>query len=219
MYVAGVDEAGRGPLIGDLFMVMLVVDEKQEKILKNLGVKDSKKLSRSRREKLFMYIVSIAEAIIVARITPQEIDEENLNYLELKTLCKILAKGFSITKIGKVYIDAFADPTKIFQFLSRCVKNIDIEKITATYGADNVYTVVGAASIVAKVLRDKHIDMLKQIYGDFGSGYPSDNNTIEWLKNYYERYRTLPPIVRKSWKTVENMLNKYRTLDKYIHKD
>jgi ribonuclease HII len=218
VYIAGVDEAGRGPLIGDLFMVMIVLDEEQEKFLKNLGVKDSKKLSKSKREELFKFIISSAETLIVSRLTPGDIDRENLNYLELKTLCKILTKGFNIARIDKVYIDAFADPIKISNFLRQCSKRIDLGKIVAIYKADNMYTVVGAASIVAKVLRDRHIEILKKMYGDFGSGYPSDRSTIEWLKSYYQKYRALPPIIRKSWKTVENVLGHGNALNKYIYR-
>lgn len=215
-YIAGVDEAGRGPLIGDLFMVLVVIDKDLEEFLKNIGVKDSKKLTKNRREELFKSIISIAKIVIASRIPPEDIDRENINHLELKTLCKILMKGCSIVKIDKVYVDAFANPAKIAQHLYQCLKGFDINNIVVAHGADNTYTVVGAASIIAKVLRDKHIDFLKQMYGDFGSGYPGDRSTIEWLKNYYQEHKILPPIVRKSWKTVNNVLSKFRTLNSYM---
>ncbi|MEM3979798.1 MAG: ribonuclease HII [Ignisphaera sp.] len=215
--IAGVDEAGRGPLIGDLFMALVVINESVEETLRNLGVRDSKKLTRKKREELFNRIISIAEAIVIARITPVDIDKENINDLEIKTLCRILAKAYSTIKFDKIYVDAFANPNKIVGHLQKCLREPQID-VVAVYNADSAYTIVGAASIVAKVLRDRHIDTLRQVYGDFGSGYPSDKRTIDWLKNYYQNHKAIPSIVRKSWKTVENILGVSSTLDRYTIK-
>ncbi|MEM2261912.1 MAG: ribonuclease HII, partial [Ignisphaera sp.] len=66
---------------------------------------------------------------------------------------------------------------------------------------------VGAASIVAKILRDNYIAILKRIYGEIGSGYPSDYRTIQWVERYLRKYGEIPPIVRKSWRTVRRMLS------------
>lgn len=199
-------------------MAIVVIDSDQELFLKLLGVRDSKRLTRGRREELFKYIVSSARAVAVTRIPPNLIDRENLNTLEIKSLCRLLAKILSITNIEKVYIDAFANPNKIKEHVKLCVKNLSVDSIIAEHGADSMYTVVGAASIVAKVLRDRYVDLLKTVYGDFGSGYPSDKRTVDWLKNYYQKYKSVPPIVRKSWKTVENIIHGARTLDHYVRK-
>lgn len=215
-FVAGIDEAGRGPVVGDLFMALVVIDSGQEMFLKALGVKDSKKLSKSRREELFKSIVSVAEVVIVARIPPDAIDRENLNVLEAKTLCQLVIKANSITKLDKIYIDAFTHPDKIKEYISRCLDINKIDNIVVEHGADSLYTVVGAASIVAKVLRDRHIEILKKVYGDFGSGYPSDTRTIDWLKTFYRKHKILPPIVRRSWKTIENVLGTVDNLDRYV---
>ncbi|MCI4436683.1 MAG: ribonuclease HII, partial [Ignisphaera sp.] len=87
---------------------------------------------------------------------------------------------------------------------------------------DSKYIAVSAASIVAKVLRDWHIDQLKKVYGDIGSGYPSDKKTVEWLQNYYKEFGELPSVVRKSWKTIERILGisakKQKSLVEYIEK-
>lgn len=218
VYIAGIDEAGRGPLIGDLFMALVTIDDGVESLLRSLGVRDSKKLSRRRREELFGFIAGVAEAILVARVPPSDIDKENINTLEIKTLCRLIAEAYSTIKIDKIYVDAFADPNKITNHLQKCLEKSHIENIVAVYNADNTYTVVSAASIIAKVLRDRHIDTLKQIYGDFGSGYPSDERTVDWLKKYYQNHRDIPPIVRKSWKTIENILGRSHTLDRYTAK-
>uniref|UniRef100_A0A7C2Z1J6 Ribonuclease HII n=1 Tax=Ignisphaera aggregans TaxID=334771 RepID=A0A7C2Z1J6_9CREN len=216
VFIAGVDEAGRGPLIGDLFMALVVIDERAEPTLRALGIRDSKKLSKNRREKLFGYIVRIAETVVVSRIPPELIDKENLNILEIRALCRAISKAASIVKIDKVYIDAFAEPTKLRDSVRKCVEDLDHEGVVVIHGADALYTVVGAASIIAKVLRDRYIDSLKTLYGDFGSGYPSDKRTIDWLKSYYATHRSIPPIVRRSWKTVDKVLSGKYTLDKYI---
>jgi len=218
VYIAGVDEAGRGPLIGDLFMALVAIDDGAESLLRSLGVRDSKKLTRKRREELFGYIAGVAEAVLVARVLPSDIDKENINTLEIKTLCRLIAEAYSTIEIDRIYIDAFVDPNKITNYLRKCLEKSHIDNIVAVYDADSTYVVVSAASIIAKVLRDRHIDTLKQIYGDFGSGYPSDERTIDWLKKYYQNYRAIPPIVRKSWKTIENTLGRSHTLDRYTVK-
>lgn len=221
-FVAGVDEAGRGPLIGDLFMAIVVIEHKYEEMLKTLGVKDSKKLSRSKREKLFSMVIGLAKIVAVTRIPPSLIDRENINLLETKALCRLISKVQNIVEINSLYVDAFASPSKIKEYIDRCIeytKSKNDINIIIEHNADSTYTIVGAASIIAKVLRDTHINKLKILYGDFGSGYPSDKLTIEWLKTYYNRYKDFPPIVRRSWKTVKNLLKNKHTLDKYIDID
>lgn len=212
--IMGVDEAGRGPLVGDIFMAGVVIKEENVVKLKLIGVKDSKKLSRLSREKLFGLILSLAEAVIVTRISPQEIDNENINILEIKALCRLVSKLCSIVKIDKIYVDAFTDNQRILNYLKTCINVcVNLREVIAEYSADSKYVVVGAASIIAKVLRDRHIDMLKIFYGDFGSGYPSDKRTIDWLKKYYGQYNQIPSIVRRSWKTVKSLIGINTTVD------
>ncbi|ENN96258.1 ribonuclease HII [Methanocaldococcus villosus KIN24-T80] len=74
--------------------------------------------------------------------------------------------------------------------------------------------VVSAASIIAKVIRDNIINEYKKEFGDFGSGYPSDIKTVEFLKRYYEIHNKLPPIAREKWKTCKRL--KGETLDRWL---
>lgn len=220
--VAGIDEAGRGPLIGDLFIAMVVIDEKRLPLLEKAGVRDSKKLSRSRREELFTLILSTSAGVFVARVTPDQIDTSNITELEIEAITRLLSRATKIFTLTEVYIDAFTQPHRITHSIDNA--GIPASKIRAECGADAKYVAVAAASIVAKVLRDRYVDQLKVVYGDFGSGYPSDWKTIEWLKRYYTSHGSLPPIVRRSWRTVERVLGlrpaaggaASKTLDKYF---
>ncbi|WP_457753524.1 ribonuclease HII, partial [Thermococcus sp.] len=83
-------------------------------------------------------------------------------------------------------------------------------KIIAEHKADAKYLPVSAASILAKVTRDKAIEKLKKQYGEIGSGYPSDPRTRKFLEEYYKEHGEFPPIVRKSWKTLRKIEEKLK---------
>jgi len=229
VHICGIDEAGRGPLIGDMFIAMIVINTNALKYLENIGVRDSKKLSKEKRIKLFPIIIENSELVLISRLTPSQLDEENINKLELNTVCRLIKESISIVNtINEIYIDAFANPNKLLHYVnSNCIINNRNINIHIEHRADTKYVVVGAASIVAKVLRDTHIDNLKKVYGDFGSGYPSDKKTIEWLRNYYAKHNALPPIVRKSWSTITRVLGipkihkegVSKSLLDYVHND
>ncbi len=229
IHICGIDEAGRGPLIGDMFIAMTVINTNSLNYLKNIGIKDSKRLSKEKRVKLFPIIIENSELVIVSRLTPSQLDEENINKLELNVICRLIKESISIINtINEIYIDAFANPNKLLHYInSNCIESNRNINIYVEHGADTKYVVVAAASIIAKVLRDTYIDNLKKVYGDFGSGYPSDEKTIEWLKNYYAKYNVLPPIVRKSWSTITRVLGVPKICKKgvskslldYVHND
>ncbi|MCS7111373.1 MAG: ribonuclease HII [Ignisphaera sp.] len=204
--VAGIDEAGRGPLIGDMFMAIIVMEMDQLALLRKLGVKDSKKLSRNLREKLFPYIVSNSLTVIITRATPEQIDRENLNKLELKMVCRLLRIASGFYTIDKIYIDAFSEPVALTKAISDTC-GIAMDRLVVKYKADSEFLVVSAASIVAKVLRDNHITLLKRIYGEFGSGYPSDHRTVLWIKHYLKQHNEVPSVVRRSWQTINRVLS------------
>jgi len=209
--VAGIDEAGRGPLVGDMFVSLIAVDEESLPLLRSIGVRDSKKLSPEQREKLFIEIARVVRIVVVSRATPQEIDERNINELFIEKACQCIAKAYRCgVEIDTVYIDASGNPTKVVNGVYSCLRRLGIDvsgmRVVAEHGADARYEVVGAASIVAKVLRDAHIKALHRVYGDFGSGYPSDPKTISWVRKYYEERGEIPPIVRRSWSTLEKVL-------------
>ena len=200
--VCGVDEAGRGPVIGP--MVIAGVSAPLN-ALEKIGVKDSKKLSPTRREKLAEEIKKVARKIVIRVVEPEKIDSlrrvMTLNEIEVLFFAEIIEE----LDCEEVYVDA-ADVNE-----SRFAENIKSHlerkvKIISRHKADEIYPAVSAASIIAKVERDRIIaDIAKEI-GDFGSGYPADPRTIQFLREYLHKNGTLPPYVRKSWKSVKKLL-------------
>jgi len=204
--VCGIDEAGKGPAIGPMVMCGLVVKEKDVPKLKSLGVKDSKLLTPRTRERMFSEIKKIAHNYKIVKIQPKEIDniimnrkEMNLNWLEALTSADLI----NSLKPDKAILDC---PSPNLAAYKKYVKKIlDNKKLNlvAAHKADQKYPVVSAASILAKVTRDREIEKLKKKVGmDFGSGYPADPNTIHFLEHHSHNF---PDILRHSWKTVKNI--------------
>jgi ribonuclease HII len=207
--ICGIDEAGRGPVIGPLVMCGLLVKEEDEKKLVKLEVKDSKLLTKSRREFLFDKIKDISYKYEIITIYPDEIDHAvnnhdglNLNRLEARKSAEIV----NLLKPDKAIIDAPSNNIKNYrQYILNYIKNKEIE-LTLEHKADLNYPIVSAASILAKVTRDAEIDKIKKkIKIDFGSGYMSDPKTVDFLEKYYEKHSDL---FRKSWIPYQDKINK-----------
>jgi ribonuclease HII len=203
--LCGIDEAGRGPVIGP--MVIAVVCGNNE-TFRSIGAKDSKLLTEGRRESILSNILKISDYHNFVIIGEEEIDEavskKRLNFLEAKHIASLMQKGNS-------YIVDCPDVNETrFKKILSDISGID--DIIAEHKADLTYPVVSAASILAKVMRESEIENIREEIGDFGSGYPSDPRTINFLRDYYRKNRVLPPHTRKSWKTVKNITG---TLDWY----
>ncbi|AIF69228.1 ribonuclease HII [Palaeococcus pacificus DY20341] len=219
MKLGGIDEAGRGPVIGPLVIATVVVDEKNLDRLRELNVRDSKKISPKRREELFNKIIEILDDYVVIELWPEEIDNRNgtLNEFEVENFIKAL-NSLKI-KPEVLYIDA-AD-VKEERFGEVIKKKLDFSpKIVSEHKADDKYLPVSAASILAKVTRDRAIEKLKEEYGEIGSGYPSDPRTRKFLEEYYLKYGDFPPIARRTWKTLKKLEEKLKPkLQKSSKKD
>lgn len=204
MIEAGIDEAGRGPVIGPLVMACVVLDERGVAALQGLA-RDSKKLSPGRRLRLSKFIRSVALEVKIRVVEPGEIDwavenlQRGINELEAITAAELI-NGLT-TLISKVYLDSPDPLPERYRELVRRHLKRDVE-VVALNKAEDAYTHVAAASIIAKVERDALISSLKERYGDFGSGYPSDPKTREFLLTHLREGRELPPIVRRSWGTL-----------------
>jgi ribonuclease HII len=207
--ICGIDEAGRGPIIGPLVMCGLLVKEEDEKQLVKLEVKDSKLLTKKRREFLFDKIKDISYKCEIIVIYPDEVDNAvnnhdglNLNKLEARKSAEII----NLLKPDKAIIDAPSNNIKSYkEYLLGYIKNKKI-KLVLEHKADLNYPIVSAASILAKVTRDAEIEKIKKkIKIDLGSGYMADPKTIEFLEKYYEKHSEL---FRKSWMPYQNILNK-----------
>lgn len=207
--IAGVEEAGRGPVIGPMVMCICTIDERDEFSLKSLGVKDSKLLTPEQREKLFLVIKSMTKSKMII-LQPQDIDAAvmdpkiNLNRLEALTSAKLIKS----MKPSRVILDCPSTNTKAYkEFVQKQLPEDLAKEITiiAEHKADVQYPIVSAASILAKVTRDKEIEKIKQKYRvEFGSGYPSDPRTIEFVRENWHLY----PFFRKSWSTWQSVAQK-----------
>lgn len=192
---AGIDEAGKGCVIGPLVVAAVACD--CEEYLHSIGVRDSKKLSQKKREELAKKIREVAKVEVI------KISAEKLNELmEVKNLNEILREAYVelITTLSPsfVYVDSSdVNPER----LSKYLKDRTGVEVLAEHRADEKYVLVSSASIIAKVEREKEIWKLKEAIGDFGSGYPSDPRTISFLK----MQKSLPSCVRIRWKTLKRL--------------
>jgi ribonuclease HII len=176
--------------------------------LAELGVKDSKLLSPHRREVLAPEIKRVAKDYKIVKLSPQQIDDvvlngrklRRLNWLEAQTMAKVI----EALKPDKAYVDA-SDVLEerfgrdILDFLSFRIP------IVSEHKADRTYPIVSAASIIAKVERDREVAELAKAHGDFGSGYPSDPRTMDFLRRCLKKMEEYPDFVRRSWKPVKRV--------------
>jgi len=202
MLIAGIDDAGRGAVIGPLVIAGILVDEKSLEKITSLGVKDSKMLTPRRRGHLAAEILKIVKDHHVVKLSPREIDHivetgrklHRLNRLEAKAMAEVI----SHLRPDVAYIDA----SDVFP--ERFSRHIDEElnfkvKIISEHKADKTYPVVSAASIIAKVERDRAIEDLRKKYGEIGSGYASDRRTLKFLEEWIKKHGNYPDFVRGSW--------------------
>lgn len=187
-------------------MVVAGVAARSADVFADLGVKDSKTLSPAERERLFPLIKKRCRTAIVI-LPADEIDrvrrEMTMNAIVARAHAQVIEKTHPAT----AYVDAcdvnplrYAETVKS-HLAAPC-------EIVSEHHADDTYPIVSAASIIAKVTRDREIEKLSKKYGDIGSGYPSDPVTIAYLSAYIDEHRVPPPIARRSWKTVSALLGK-----------
>ncbi|MBI2573032.1 ribonuclease HII [Candidatus Woesearchaeota archaeon] len=200
--IVGVDEAGRGPVLGPMVMAALAFKEEDIQKLAWLGVKDSKLLSSEVREGLFDRIHEVVHDFRIEVIEPDAIDlslsESNLNWLEADTSSRMVSElaphtaiidcpSVNLISYKKYFLDKIPPPLK------------NSISLVVEHKADVNYLAVAAASVIAKVIRDRWIDHLKREIGiDFGSGYMSDPKTQKFLQEYHDQY---PHLFRKRWES------------------
>ncbi|MGD2142419.1 MAG: ribonuclease HII [Candidatus Bathyarchaeota archaeon] len=207
--IAGVDEAGRGCVLGPLVVAAVSFDEASMEELLQMGVKNSKFLTPNKRETLAAEILDLAEGVAYFDLKPWAIDKvvnrgirlRRLNYLEAMVMAKVIRD----LQPDKVFVDA-ADvvPERFKRYILRVLGWEP--HLVCENKADTSYPVVSAASILAKVRRDNFIAQLREKHGDLGSGYPSDKRTICFLESWLQENGGFPPFVRGSWMTVKRMI-------------
>jgi ribonuclease HII len=198
MIICGIDEAGRGPVVGPMVLAGFCIEEKKLPLLKEMGAKDSKAIAPKRRKELSKVLKKTAHSYQIEVIEPKEIDNAlgdaylNLNWLEALYTAKIINK----LKPDKVMLDLPSNNKH--NYLSFIRKNLKVNtELDAEHKADVTYPVVSAASILAKVERDRRIrEIEKKIGQEIGSGYPSDPRTMDFLGKNHNKY---DEIFRKSW--------------------
>ena len=207
--VGGVDEAGRGSILGPMVVAGVSAEQSAIEELRQIGVKDSKALSPERRRVLYREIVRRALRVHWVAVRPSEIDEyvargtkyRRLNYLEAIHMATVIRR----LEADHVFVDA--PDTNPVRFALELSAMLDpCPRIVAEHRADSNYVVVGAASIVAKVQRDKALERLRRRNGDIGSGYPSDEKTIAFLREFVSVTGGQPHFARRSWKTWRRIL-------------
>jgi ribonuclease HII len=202
--ICGVDEAGKGSVLGP--MVIAAVGVSSEKVFAEVEVADSKMLTPRVRERLYSVIRKRFRVAII-RIDAHEIDEIRTGMTMNTCIARAHAQAIDRLSPSVAYVDACDVNAIRYAEMVKCHLEKECEIISEHY-ADRNYKVVSAASIVAKVTRDRAITMLSKKYGEIGSGYPSDPVTIAYLSAYIDEHKCPPPIARKSWKTVTAMIGK-----------
>lgn len=211
----GTDEAGKGPVLGSMFAACVVADPTD---LPG-GVRDSKRLSPQRRAELAHGIRQRARRVGVAEIPVSQIDdpEMDMNTLTVHAHADAIldARDADSSRDDPQSLDGVpgmldAGDTSADRFERRVAARLphDLD-LTAEHRADDTYVIVAAASIVAKVERDAHVDRLARQYGDYediGSGYPGDPSTSRFLESYVADHGSLPDCARRSWRTSREAL-------------
>ncbi len=232
MKILGIDEAGRGCVIGPMAIGAVVFEEKDLGFLEGLGVRDSKLISRKKREELYPQIKKKATFYKVNLVSPADIDEASLNQIDLQEIISFITKF----NPDKVIFDVPTIPAGVANFVKAVrlglVGRRPAENESRALGpalkpgfgesagpvligenkADEKYPIVSAASILAKVERDRVIKTLHKEYGDFGSGYTSDEKTQKFLGSWFKEHRKFPPIVRHKWSSAQKFLQNQEEL-------
>lgn len=212
--ILGIDEAGRGSVLGPLVVGGFLTERRRAEELRSLGVRDSKLLSRDQRERLFEGLKDLGDRIAI-EIAPSEVDSavarRQLNLLEARVFARLL----KMTDAQEIFVDA-CDPRA--DRFGRRVRSLahTTARVVSRHHADRDVPVVSAASIVAKVCRDRAMDRLRaQLDSDCGSGYASDAKTQEFVTSHLATETGRVAWLRYSWKTVERLKPRppLRTLD------
>jgi ribonuclease HII len=191
----GVDEAGKGPVMGSMFVAAVRAPDGRIPD----GIDDSKRLTEAARESLADRLRADDRVTIgLVEISPDRIDAENMNDLTVK------AHAEAIDAIAHPGDRGHCDAADVDaeRFRSRIEDRIDTDvTIEASHGADADSALVGAASIIAKSERERHVETLEDRFGEVGSGYPSDPTTRTFLRQYFSEHGVFPPLTRTSWST------------------
>lgn len=207
--ICGIDEAGRGPVIGPMVVAGVWIKEEENEVLKKMAIKDSKKHTKKQREG---HAKKIREMFFHSSIvvSPEDIDAlrstMSINELEVHIFATLGKKK----RAGIYYIDSADVDEERFGEVFKQNLGFEIE-VVSKHEADNLFPVVSAASIIAKVERDAEMEKIadvlqKKLDVPIGSGYPSDEKTRLFIQKWIKKFGDVPPYTRRSWKTVKKLI-------------
>ena len=227
--VVGIDEAGRGPVLGPMVYACAFWE-----LSLNAGdgsremsqYDDSKQLAEARREELFRLMERDERVGFGIRVHhARELSNKqlcgngkiNLNKISHDSCIDLVravmdAGGGGLFEVVEVYVDTVGPPEKYQAILERAFAGKGVEKVVVRSKADSLFKVVSAASIAAKVSRDRILSAWRfdepcvDASVPRGSGYPSDPTTKAWLQSVFDPIFSFPGITRFSWQTVKTII-------------
>ena len=202
--ILGIDEAGRGAVLGPLVVAGVCIAEDGLSRLWELGARDSKLVPRARRRAVVGALAGAGARGRVVVIPASAVNGDNLTSLELAAAASLVDR---LTP-ERVVVDAPVAPLAVGRFISalavRCAA--PPPAIAAFPKADRDHPAVAAASLLAKVVRDAFVVALHRHYGDFGWGYPGEAKVQAFLAQWLAHHGRLPPICRTRWRSVQRLL-------------
>ncbi len=209
--IAGIDEAGRGCVLGPLVVAICVIDETDINYFKDLGITDSKLVPKPKRKEFYKIIKEKAKEHYISVVSAQELNirmnRSSLNEIEAEEMAKLTSSLKN--KVMSVYIDCPDTTPEVFKKRLEVISKNDSYKTILNnnfiieHKADLNYIVVSCASILAKVTRD---DIIEEVVGKNISGYSSDEKTIKYLKEYILKNKCIPETARSKWGTIDKIM-------------
>jgi ribonuclease HII len=204
--IGGVDEAGRGSIIGPLVIAGISIRQDRIMDLHHVGVRDSKMLTAKARASLFAIVSEMVDSLCIYKIDCSVIDEnvfsKGLNKLEAETMAYVIDN----LKADMVYVDSCDTNPRRYKHHIESRLITSKSKLYSMHHADSLNIVVSAASIIAKIVRDGEIQEIRKTHCNIGSGYPSDEKTMRFIRNWVSEYKCAPRFARKSWRPLRDML-------------
>ena len=220
--IGGVDEAGRGSIIGPLVVAGISIKKSKISKLRQMGVKDSKMLTPKARANLFRLVMDMADSLCINIINCTIVDNNvflnRLNKLEAETMASVINN----IQADKVYIDSCdVNPCRFRNYIESHLllssSSSSKPKLYSFHRADSLNVVVSAASIIAKIVRDRQIQEIRNTHHNIGSGYPSDWKTMLFIRGWVSKYKCAPHFARKSWSPLKKMLEEVTQYDDDNH--
>ncbi|MFX0021346.1 MAG: ribonuclease HII [Candidatus Hermodarchaeota archaeon] len=198
----------KGSVLGPMVICGICFKKSKIDLLSKIGVRDSKKLSPRRRSELAQILKNSCFSFKIIVISPQEIDGRESKRITMNQLEELkMAEIINELKPDVIYIDAADVNERRFGNSIKNLLNYVPKKIISKHKADDLYPIVSAGSIIAKFERDTLIEELQKKYGNIGSGYPSDERTTEFLRDFIKKHKKAPIIARKTWDTTKKIIN------------